>query len=1224
MPGGSKGAEGGNVPRFDRIFRSREHPGKDDPRNFEFARGSRYRFPVRALSYINFLFEFYLSLCVGASFRLRNTVSPQRLSIQTNCFELCRKRRRGCIKASTDDRQTPLMNIFEERSPKIFDTRSGCIRNGRDDSGAGEKRSQAELNARVGRTAKARKVRISSHIKIDDYSNRSGDQGVGKETPRVSLKNLTDAKSLPVTQSLNKKEAEQKACQDVSSALNLFSRTFSDGDLDSSANVESMNPAEILKGVQSLASDVLRLSSHVEVFEELLSGDLPPVLDILSNITSLGSQILLNTSQSEKSEESLRVLAALEALILIERLILIVSNSTIISEERLRLCIETTRFHMHSNVLPFYDGKMRVAIRSDIIEEGRNKKTGSRRQNQRIKVPKVVEHVHDRVLTSLDLITEIIGTVKIQTHMLSPTVRTVIQSTTVEGLSEMQSKAVRLLAAVYCSCPDLRHPILKDCFVALTPFLGVGKKCRRDIQLAYGDNAMQSVNVMSALILHTVQTCAHYPTLCSIDAVRTAYSTCIQAADWFWELCMERVCSAKTIKMETDADLGCAMLGIVQDILEISSSIYWPCASATLIRLASMLNGPMGLQSQDPFVRQVCVDIMGKILAFVHKDSTTLNKYTDRFEEIVEDIDYGNISDAAGDLVLSCLTASDVEIAHSAKRFLCLQKLCEQCAKLQEQSEDEDEIQREFSKSFASFSEILQQHGSLLPVGSLIDEDTMFIMKAIVHEQFLSAAPAMLSWMMQMLESKHQSSSVRSKVVRALGDIVSVDKRLLDIPGMLAAIEHALQDDSISVREAALVLVGKHMVQDYSLAIRLLNIVIKAADDPGSSVRRSAIRILRDCALVIPQEYQNKVVDAYKAILNRSTDSEESVKSIVLKIFKSLWFDSIIEGEDGLKVMRSPSDRAQSLASLANAVITSISSNTSGVRSLVDRSNPLIVLLTDIYEDDKGEGYGDKKAGESKYLETSVALLDSFIYSEDTKLPYLFAIYSMALSHPESCIPDNDPLKFLRAIAPQIKILTSRETQGTAEVTEEILYVLGILSSILVSMEQSRMIVMDLATEISEELPNLINTHKFTVIVSAACACLSACALSSPTATGRFLNVVAQYASFLESPKLHSKNLPRFIFILGQVYRNGSRVLQQVELYLPDQPILAKKLTSESCIKLLLRFWTMDVDGSPALAAQIRRSSLEAICQVIIPSPWLALDGDCGAQMVISEGMYVS
>ena len=855
-----------------------------------------------------------------------------------------------------------------------------------------------------------------------------------------------------------------------------------------------------------------------------------------------------------------------------------------------------------------------------------------------------------------------------------------------------------MLSAIHATSEDLRPSILPDVFGALAPYVGVGKRYTRDLPLVVERGAMVDVGVLSAMVLEMVQGCASLATVASSQEMSAPYALCISTADRFWELCMERLGSAKTMRSETDADFMCVMTGIVQDLLDASDSIFWTCASTVLIRLVSRLNGPAGLQHPDSAVRQLCVDVCGRILVHLHRDSVLLNDSSDLLESILEgdaggrDRDgrpvrrsQGTIAEAAPRMVARSLTAGlglDTPSAISSARFVLLRKLSEDLVKVE--TAHDDERAQEVAKLFQAAQDELagrrvvprtpdrggsdgHGHGGVGNTGDGTgngtgdgtgyaanngnngnsdvpepdEEDMALVIKAMIHEQFLSAAPAMLTWLVEILESEQQSPSTRARAVKALGDVVNVDKRLLDAPSLLVAVEHSLQDDSISVREAALVLVGKHMVQDAALAVRLIHIVIRASEDAGSSVRKSAIKILRDCCLIIPEERSDKVIESYKAILNRSTDSEDSVKSFVVKIFKSLWFDPVAEGDD-VRVHRTPQDRAKSLAKLADAIVSSMPS--SGCRGLIDRSNPLVVLLQEIRDADQ-QG-------------TAMALLDLFVYGDrasKTKttalttgtgtangprhgsMSYLHAIYAMVLANPASCVPDRDPLKFLRTLAPHLKedpraVDGDQQSKEDAKMhAEEMLYVLGITSTILDSMEQSSSITVNLATDMSEELPNIINKHKFTAVVSAACACLSSCALSSPTATGRLLNVAAQYLAFLEKPEAYVKNLPRFIFIVGQVYRfAAARLLQQVDVFLPDQPALADKLTPASCVLVLNGFWTLDslktgasgsAIGSPALAAQIQRSALEAICQIMIAAPMSQIDGKSVAQQAIGKAL---
>ena len=1117
---------------------------------------------------------------------------------------------------------------------------------------------------------------------------------------------------------------------------------------------------QVLKDVQSLTTATFGLQSATFV-RMLPRGLLFSVMQNLGHVVRRGADIKLYSTTLEGEERCLRAESAMEAVVLTERLILMansaLSRDLVIPEETLDLCVDATRFHLHSNLLPFHCARIKSAVRPDLHDEApgglgdcgkegkrgeiaekrpskrpsrskiskakqtlTTKKNGERDEANREgdshhrkisagRLPSVVGRLKDRVLASLDVMSDIVSAITIQTSTLTPMVRTATQALTVElGLADVHAKCVAVLSSIHAACDDLRPSILPDIFGALAPYLGVGKRYKRDVALVVETGSLTEVGILSALVLEMVQRCAVIPTVASSQEIQAPYSLCIATADRFWELCMDRLGSAKTMRSETDADFTCVMTGIIQDLLNVSDSRYWTCGSTILIRLVSQVNGPAGLLHADSAIRQACVDVCGRILAHLHRDSVLLNESSELLQGILDDTErHDTIAEAAPYLVLESLTklaavsgARSIcfdghysPVSASSARFALLRRIYRDLVKLEAANEDDERLQGEIAEllwaahdEFSGCCEHVKASGAsdaprkpgprgaheggttrpgstgreLDPsqpqcrdLVALSEEELSLLMKVMIHEEFLSAAPVMLAWVVEILECKQQSPSTRSKAVKALGDIVAVDKRLLDAPSLLTAIEHALQDDSISVREAALVLVGKHMVQDPALAVRLVHVVIRASEDAGSSVRKSAIKILRDCCLIMPEERSDKIIETYKAILNRSGDSEESIKSFVLKTFRSLWFDVVPEGDDVL-VQRSPQDRSKSLAKLATAIVGSVSSG-SGCRALIDSSNPLIALIREIREADK-QG-------------TASALLDLFIYgdrgtggttrgpsraevgagargrSEESRgepsvdvdgargLSYLHAIYAMALANPASCIPDHDPLKFLRTLAPHVKDNPQAETQTKEEAresAEETLYILGITSEILNSMEQRSTITVNLATDISEELPNIINKHKFTAVVSAACACLSSCALSSPTATGRLLNVAAQYLAFLDNPTAYAKNLPRFIFIIGQVYRYASRLMQQVDVFLPDQPALADKLAPTSCMGTLNGFWaTNDLVGpvggvfigSPGLEAQIRRSTLEAICQIMIASPRSHVDGKSVAQQALSRAL---
>ena len=100
------------------------------------------------------------------------------------------------------------------------------------------------------------------------------------------------------------------------------------------------------------------------------------------------------------------------------------------------------------------------------------------------------------------------------------------------------------------------------------------------------------------------------------------------------------------------------------------------------------------------------------------------------------------------------------------------------------------------------------------------------------------------------------------------------------------------QDESVSVREAAVDLLGKHISARQDLALAYFDILATAVRDLGTSVRKRAINIMWESC--IQQPGFQRASDACVHILGRISDSEESIQKLVIKIFHSLWFSGML------------------------------------------------------------------------------------------------------------------------------------------------------------------------------------------------------------------------------------------------------------------------------------------------------------------------------------------
>ncbi len=227
-----------------------------------------------------------------------------------------------------------------------------------------------------------------------------------------------------------------------------------------------------------------------------------------------------------------------------------------------------------------------------------------------------------------------------------------------------------------------------------------------------------------------------------------------------------------------------------------------------------------------------------------------------------------------------------------------------------------------------------------------------------------------------------QAAITRAKAVKALGAVVQASQRLLKVPEVQESVSNALQvrrtswrhvfscaphhphmsgtcdehaafcgrlwlhqltvcdslplsrpqDEAISVREAALELLGRHMDVSPDVAAAYFQHIVQATLDVGVSVRKRAVRILWDCCIrcspaavgavcvrqrlhmpLDPPDYMLMYVEAATvilaisgparsregfehslgacvALLQRADDAEESIRDMVSRVFHGLWF----------------------------------------------------------------------------------------------------------------------------------------------------------------------------------------------------------------------------------------------------------------------------------------------------------------------------------------------
>ena len=154
-------------------------------------------------------------------------------------------------------------------------------------------------------------------------------------------------------------------------------------------------------------------------------------------------------------------------------------------------------------------------------------------------------------------------------------------------------------------------------------------------------------------------------------------------------------------------------------------------------------------------------------------------------------------------------------------------------------------------------------------------------------------AAACWQWLLECLSPLAQASTTRAKAVKALGEVVQADPRVLDAPSVQQAVDRALQvrlplglptarldacgrragrrllhpllacppnlrpnliipissqDEAISVREAAVTLLGRHAAANQALALRLFNTLAKVGAGLASGCGAAAACLRLPCS----------------------------------------------------------------------------------------------------------------------------------------------------------------------------------------------------------------------------------------------------------------------------------------------------------------------------------------------------------------------------------------
>jgi cohesin loading factor subunit SCC2 len=132
---------------------------------------------------------------------------------------------------------------------------------------------------------------------------------------------------------------------------------------------------------------------------------------------------------------------------------------------------------------------------------------------------------------------------------------------------------------------------------------------------------------------------------------------------------------------------------------------------------------------------------------------------------------------------------------------------------------------------------------------------------------------------------------LRKLAVKTIEKVADGDPQLMLLPIVTKAVSRRLTDDSISVREATVSLVGAYVVQFPAVANAFHSSLLDCLVDVGVSVRKRAVRIFQEILISNPRyRGRSSVCDS---MITRAIDpkEEDGVRDLIFELFTKLWLE---------------------------------------------------------------------------------------------------------------------------------------------------------------------------------------------------------------------------------------------------------------------------------------------------------------------------------------------
>ncbi|XP_034398577.1 nipped-B-like protein A isoform X1 [Cyclopterus lumpus] len=583
-------------------------------------------------------------------------------------------------------------------------------------------------------------------------------------------------------------------------------------------------------------------------------------------------------------------------------------------EDVIERVLQYTKFHLQNTLYPQYDPVYRVDHGGGLLSsKAKRAKCSTHKQ-------RVIVMLYNKVCDIVSNISELLDI-----QLLTDT--TILQVSSmgitpffVENVSELQLCAIKLVTAVFSRYEKHRQLILEEIFTSLAR-LPTSKRSLRNFRLNSSDQDGEPlyIQMVTALVLQLIQCVVHLPNDKDIfdeyeskvdqDVLITnSYETAMRTAQNFLSVFLKK-CGSK----QAEEDYRPLFENFVQDLLSTVNKPEWPAAELLLSLLGRLLVHQFSNKQTEMALRVASLDYLGTVAARLRKDGVTSKMDQRSIDRILQESQGTDETQQLQKALLDYLeenAETDASLVF-ARKFYVAQWFRDATTEAEksmrnQNSKDEDSSDGpQHAKEMETTGDIMQRaekrkkflrniikatpaHFATLKMNSdTVDyEDSCLIVRYLASMRpFAQSFDIYLTQILRVLGES--AIAVRTKAMKCLSEVVAVDPSILARSDMQRGVHGRLMDNSTSVREAAVELLGKFVLSRPQLTEQYYDMLIERILDTGISVRKRVIKILRDICLEQPTF--NKITEMCVRMIRRVND-EEGIKKLVNETFQKLWF----------------------------------------------------------------------------------------------------------------------------------------------------------------------------------------------------------------------------------------------------------------------------------------------------------------------------------------------